>query len=446
MPTPSVVRFAPSPTGPPHLGSLRTALFGWLLARATGGRFILRIDDTDRARYRPRAETQMLGILRWMGLDWDEGPDIGGPNAPYRQSERLDLYYEAAARLIESDRAYRLPDAPQVVRLRTPRAGQVAFHDAVRGQITFWWRRVPRDPVLIKSDGYPTYHLASVVDDHAMGITHVLRGEEWIPSTPLHVLIFEALAWEMPIIAHLPLVTDQAGQKLKKRDPRAAALGYPRKGYLPQAVMNYLALLGWHPGTEEEIFTPAELVQRFSLERLSKSASAFDEGRMRWFNRQHMAALSLNDLVALTLPRLRRAYPQARTRDEGWLTRLIELVRDELTLLDDVVPAACFAFDACDLTDEARQALASEVAQPVLSSLRADLAGVESLDEEKSAVLLKNLRLRFKQSNRWEARTVMFPIRAALTGSVAGPHLSDVIALLGKEESLRRIDRALSLL
>lgn len=446
MSDPVVVRFAPSPTGPPHLGSLRTALFDWLLARATGGRFILRIDDTDRSRYQPQAEAQMMEALRWLGLDWDEGPDIGGPHAPYRQSERLTLYHETVERLIEVGAAYRPADAPQVVRLRTPRRGRVAFRDALRGEIAFEYARVPRDPVLIKSDGYPTYHLASVVDDHHMGITHVLRGEEWIPSTPLHLLIFAALGWEPPLYVHLPLVVDREGQKLKKRDPRALALAYREQGYLPEALMNYLALLGWHPGTEQEVFTPAELVARFSLERLSKSAATFDEGRLRWFCRQHLAALPLGELASRVLPLLRVAYPQAAERSDEWLTWLVALVRDEMSTLGDVITAARFALGPLEVSGEARAVLAGEAAQPVLEAFRAGLAALQTSDVVSCAALLKDLRTRFRQSHGWDGRTVMFPIRAALTGSLAGPHLADVVALLGKEESLRRIQQALSLL
>ena len=481
MSEPAVVRFAPSPTGPPHLGNLRTALFDWLLARATGGRFIVRIDDTDRVRYDPHAEAQMLEALRWVGLDWDEGPEVGGPHAPYRQSERLALYREAAERLIESGRAYRCTcpperveavqarlkaqgrpqvydnhcrdlnigptDEPYVVRLKTPLHGSLTFHDLVRGNISFEYRRLAGDIILLKSDGFPTYHLAMVVDDHDMGITHILRGEEWIPSTPLHLLIFEALGYVPPAVVHLGLVTDREGRKIKKREPSFEVSTYRQGGFLPEAMLNYLALLGWNPGTTEEVFTPAELVERFSLDRLSKSPAAFDEDRLRWFNRQHLARLSLEDLAARTLPLLRTAYPQAASRDDEWLTRLIGLARDEMTTLLDVIPAVRFAFEAENPTPEAREVLASEQSRPVLSAfLEALDSAVTPLDIAASDALLRDLRGRFKQSHGWGGRAVMFPLRAALTGSVAGPHLADVLALLGKEEARRRVKQALSLL
>jgi glutamyl-tRNA synthetase len=446
MTEPAVVRFAPSPTGPPHLGSLRTALFNWLLARATGGRFILRIDDTDRARYSSTAESDMVEALHWLGLSWDEGPDIGGPHAPYRQSERLNSYHAAAEALVSGGFAYHRADEPGVVRLRTPREGSLIWHDLVRGEIAVRYARIPSDPVLVKTDGYPTYHLATVVDDQQMGITHVLRGEEWIPSTPIHLLIWAGLGGTPPQYAHLPLVTDRQGQKLKKRDPRYLVMPYRQAGFLPQAVMNHLALLGWNPGAEQDIFTPDELVAQFSLARLSGSASAFDEDRLRWFNRQHIARLSPEQLAHLTAPLIRDAYPAAAGRDDAWLARLVALVHDELATLNDVIPAVQFAFETEALTGIAREALASEQAVPVLTALRAALLAADKLDSGTSGGLFRELREQLKSAHGWSGRAVMFPARAALTGTVEGPHLSDVAALLGREECLRRIDRVLSLL
>jgi nondiscriminating glutamyl-tRNA synthetase len=446
MADPTIVRFAPSPTGPPHLGSLRTALFNWLLARATGGRLILRIEDTDQARTVPGAEDQMVEALRWLGIDWDEGPDVGGPNAPYHQSERLERYHEAADTLVAAGAAFRPPEEPGVIRLHTPHGSQIAFDDALRGSIEFEGARLPADPVLIKSDGFPTYHLASVVDDHMMAITHVIRGEEWIPSTPLHLLIYDALSWAPPIYVHLPLVTDREGHKLKKRDPRANALMYREMGYLPQAMVNYLALLGWHPGGEQEVFSPGEIVAHFSLDRLSRSPAAYDEERLRYFNRQHMARLSDAGLAALILPRIEDAYPAAVDRSAAWLERLAATLRDDLTTLQDAVPAAAFAFEIPSLDEEAAAVLRGEQAEPVLTALGEMLLEADTLDEAASKALFRELRARFKESHGWGGRAVMFPARAALTGTTRGPHLSEVAALLGRDESLRRVERALSVL
>jgi glutamyl-tRNA synthetase len=471
-------RFAPSPTGPPHLGSMRTALFNWLLARSTGGQFILRIEDTDLQRFDPQAEEQMLDALHWLGLEWDEGPGVGGPHAPYRQSERLAYYRQAADVLIEAGDAYRCTcspervaqvqarlralgrpavydghcrdlgigptDTPHVVRFRVPHQGQTTIHDALHGDVTFDNRRLPGDIVLLKSDGFPTYHLALVVDDHAMRVSHVLRGDEWLPSTPLHVLLYRAFGWEPPEWVHLPLVTDRASQKIKKRDPSFQVEHYRRAGYLPEAVVNYLALLGWHPGIEEEVFTLDDLVARFSLDRLNASPSVFDEGRLRWFNRQHVARLPDDELVARCIPLIRGAYPQAAARDDAWLARLVVLVRDEIALLADVVGSVAFAFRSPgELTREAHDALVSEPARPVLEALAEALGDLDMLDGETGAGLLRDLRVDFKRTHGWDGRMVMFPVRAALTGDVRGPHLSDVMALLGRDECLKRVGIAL---
>jgi glutamyl-tRNA synthetase len=478
MSAPAVVRFAPSPTGPPHVGNLRTALFNWLLARATGGRFILRIEDTDRERYNPEAEEAMLAALRWLGMDWDEGPDVGGPHAPYRQSERKALYQEAADHLLADGHAYRCTctperlekvqarlrtrvydghcrdkaigqtDEPHVIRLRTSKAGSTTFTDALRGQITFENKRLPGDVVLIKSDGYPTYHMGVVVDDHAMGVTHVMRADEWIASTPLHVMLYAALGWEPPQFVHLPLVTDPSGPKLSKREGGVAieADAYRREGYLPEAMMNYLALLGWHPGGMQEVMSRDELIALFSIERLSKSPSAFDVDRLRRFSQQHVATLPRDDLAARCIPLLMDAYPDAAARDAGWLAALVDVVRDEITVLNDVAPAARWAFQApTSWEGETREALASPPAIPVLERLHAALSDLsDDPTQEVVQAILSDLRAHFKAENGWNGRAVMFPLRAALTGSLAGPHLADVVALLGREACLSRIGGALA--
>ena len=478
MPTPAVVRFAPSPTGPPHLGNLRTALFDWLLARATGGRFIVRIDDTDRARYDPGAEVAMIAALRWLGLDYDEGPDVGGPHGPYRQSERGELYRAAVERLIASGHAYRCTctpqrveiaqkrlraqhkmavydnhcrdlgigptDEPHVVRFRMPLEGEVTIHDLVRGDIHFEYDKLAGDVVLLKTDGFPTYHLAMAVDDHDMQVTHVIRGDEWIPSTPLHALLFEALGYDAPEFVHLPLVTDQSGKKIKKREPSFEFSTYRDGGFLPEAVINALAFLGWHPGTTDEVFSPQELVERFSLDRISKSPAAFDEHKLHWFGRQHIARLLLDDLADRTIPLLETAYPQAARHDRAWLTAVVAAVRDEMATLNDAIPAARFAFAGDTLTAEAEVALAAGPARPVLESLRERLSSLSAIDPETASALFKSLRADFKAASGLNGQAVMFPARAALTGSTSGPHLSDVLLVLGRDESLRRVDSALA--
>ncbi len=387
----------------------------------------------------------MLQALRWLGLDWDEGPDVGGPHAPYRQSERLAIYHKFAERLIAGGYARRSPAEPGVVRLLTPQSGSITFTDVVRGPVAFDSRKIARDPVLIRSDGYPTYHLAAVVDDHLMGVTHILRGEEWISSTPLHLLTFKALGGPAPVFAHLPLVTDREGKKLKKRDPAFVARSYQAAGYFPPAMMNYLALLGWHPGTQQELFTPDELISLFRIERLSRSPAAFDPDRLRWFSQQHLARLSTSRLTDQAKPFLQAVYPESAGWETERLEQLIAAVREEMALLGDVVPATRFAF-RYDLTDEAREVLHSEPADPALHALREALLSQADASPAEIAGWLKTLRDRFKKSRGWGGREVMFPLRAALTGNLSGPHLSDVIAVLGREESLRRIDFALGIM
>jgi glutamyl-tRNA synthetase len=248
-------RFAPSPTGSPHAGSLHTALFNWALARSQGGDFILRIDDTDPARNTPQAIEEMLDALHWLGLEWDEGPDIGGPHAPFYQSQRRERHVAIADRLLESGAAYHGAGDSPPVRLRLPRSGQTVVHDALRGPITFANRHL-QDPIIVRGDGNPLYHLASVVDDHDMEITHIVRGEDWIATAPIHVHLYHALGWEEPVWVHLPLIRSRAGEKLSKRDPESGYLvhDFREAGYLPQALFNYLLLLGWSP---PELVQPA---------------------------------------------------------------------------------------------------------------------------------------------------------------------------------------------
>ena len=484
------LRFAPSPTGITHLGNLRTALFNWLYARQQGGQFILRIEDTDQERRVPGAVERLMDDMRWLGLDWDEGPDVGGPVGPYVQSERLAHYREGAARLLESGAAYYCDCTPQrlarlreeqlargemprydrhcrarglgpgpgrVIRFKTPLEGRTTVTDLVRGESTFDNRQLS-DPVIMKSDGFPTYHLANVIDDHLMGITHVLRGDEWLSSLPLHVLLYAAFGWQPPIFVHLPLIVDMHGRKLKKRpeelpDVTAEYLAYARlfrvetlreRGYLPEAVLNYLALLGWNPGTEQELFTPQELIAAFRLERISPAPAKFDADRLNWFNRQHLARLDEAALLARGRPFLQAAYDDPRLEDDGWTAALIAAVREEITTLGDLPAATAWAFhDPVQLDDEAWQALRSDPAAPVLAAFREALPEAGRLTLEEANDLLRGLMRRFRKAHGWSGRQVLFPLRAALTGTVHGPHMAAIVALLDAETMRRRLDRAL---
>ncbi|MFQ3535850.1 MAG: glutamate--tRNA ligase [Aggregatilineales bacterium] len=487
--SPARTRYAPSPTGRTHLGNLRTALFAWLWARHTGGQFILRIEDTDRERLVAGAQEELMDALRWLGLVWDEGPDTAN-GSRYVQSHNLARYHEVAQALLAAGRAYYCDCSPErleivrrtqqargqkprydnhcrqrglaaapnrVVRFAMPESGETIVHDLLRGLIRFE-NADHGDPIILKSDGYPTYHLASVVDDHDMRITHVIRADEWLPSTPTHVNLYAALGWSAPHFVHLPLVTDRERRKIKKRSDGDQSAEYAeyaemlrvatlrQRGYLPQAVFNFLAFLGWHPGSTEEIMMPEEIVARFTLERLSTSPAVFDVDRLNWFNQQHLKRLSNAQLSALAMPYLREAYPQAeQLADAAWCEALIAAVRDELIALRDVVEAARFAFEPPQhFTAEALALLQAPDTALVLNGLSAALPEAMRLTQTEAESLLKGLRDQLRQAHNLSARQILPPIRAALTGSTGGAHLTDILALLSLSEVRTRLARALS--
>ena len=345
------VRFAPSPTGYPHIGNIRTALFNWLFARHSRGTFVLRIEDTDQTRKVEGALDSILDALRWLGLDWDEGPEKGGPYGPYFQSERVDLYAKHAQQLVESGRAYKcycpperlaamrdemaerkesmrsydrhcrdLPPEEQarlesggtvpVVRFKVPLEGRTTFHDLVRGDITFDNGELD-DLVLLKSDGYPTYHLANVVDDHVMEISHVMRADEWLSSTPRHVLLYEAFGWQPPLFAHLPMILGPDKAKLSKRHGATAVTEFQEAGYLPPAMLNFMALLGWSLDDKTELFTAEELVRHFSIERIGTTAAVFSHDKLTWMNGVYIRGMGVEELADLLVPFLARDLPRA---------------------------------------------------------------------------------------------------------------------------------------
>ena len=368
------VRFAPSPTGYLHVGGLRTALYNYLFARRHGGQFILRIEDTDRTRYVPGAVEMIVDSLHWAGLDYDEGPGVGGPHEPYFQSERLAHYREAADRLVASGHAYpcfctaaRLDEMrkgrekqqqstkydrfclrltpeeigakkaagdPFVLRLRIPEEKAVAVTDIVRGRVEIS-TEILDDQILLKSDGYPTYHLANVVDDHLMEITHVIRGEEWLPSTPKHVLLYRYLDWDAPRFAHLPLLLGTDRSKLSKRQADVAVSDYRGLGYYPEALVNFVALLGWNPGFDRDFFTLEDLVQEFSLERVGKSGAIFDLEKLRWLNGEYLRRKSPAELLAELAPLL--AAKGIAGFDDAYLLRVLDLMRERITFVREVL-------------------------------------------------------------------------------------------------------------
>jgi glutamyl-tRNA synthetase len=444
-------RFAPSPTGTPHIGNLHTALFSWALARALDGDFILRIEDTDEERNTADALQQMLEALAWLGLDWDEGPDVGGAHGPYIQSQRVGRHQEVVQQLVAGNHAYYGddPEQPadsaegQPLRLRLPRDGQTIVHDALRGPIVFDNANL-EDKVLVRSDGRPLYHLAAMVDDHDMGITHVVRGDEWISSAPYHVQLYRALGWPEPVWVHLPLILNKRGEKLKKRDPEGGYLitDFQEAGYLPEALFNYLLLLGWSPADGRELIGKWEVRQQFRLERLGASPSIFDWDKLNWVNRNYLQRYGDVELAGLIRPYLEDYY--GPIGNEAWLHRLTAVIRDSLDKLSDAPEAAVWAFeDSFETTAAGREALVSEAAGPVLTQLVASIAQVVVLDEPTAHSIVQHLRQQFETGQGWSARHILQPIRVALIGDVNGPPLHQIMAILGQERCLQRIAAAI---
>lgn len=484
------VRFAPSPTGLLHIGGLRTALYNYLLARQQGGAFVLRIEDTDQARYVAGAEDDIIESLRWAGLDYDEGPGLGGPHAPYHQSLRTDRYREAVEALVAAGHAYYAFDTPEaleamrqrlatpenpapkydaatrmqmensltlsesevslrllqeeyVVRLKVPPGETVRFDDLIRGSVTFETDALD-DQVLLKSDGLPTYHLANVVDDHAMGITHVVRGEEWLPSTPKHLLLYRAFGWEPPQMAHLPLILSPSGGKLSKRNAESMGIPvsvrqYREAGYEPEALLNFLALLGWHPEDEQEIFSLEELVQRFSLERVSKSGAKFDLDKLNWINGQTLRALPTEEIA-------RRARPAVEARvgavNDGDLHAAVDLLRERLTFAHDLADAV-YLFRDPDHYDEAGLKKRWKPDSARLLRLYADRLEAEpDFDVATTEAILRELA----EAEGVGAGQLIHSTRLAVTGVTAGAGLFETLAVVGREATVRRLRRAAEVL
>lgn len=440
-------RFAPSPTGTPHIGNLHTALFSWALARAMGGDFILRIEDTDAERNTAEALAEMLEALTWLGLDWDEGPDVGGEYGPYIQSQRVGRHKEVGQQLVASNQAYYGDDGErpaesaegQPLRLRMPREGQTIVQDALRGPIAFDNAKL-EDKIIVRSDGRPLYHLAAMVDDHDMAISHVVRGDEWISSAPYHVQLYRAMGWQEPVWVHLPLILNKRGEKLKKRDPEGGYLitDFQEAGYLPEALFNYLLLLGWSPADGQEIVGKWQVRQKFSLERLGTSPAIFDWDKLNWVNRQYLHRYSDEEMAGLIRPYLEDYY--GAIGNAAWLNRLAAVIRDGLDKLADAPEVAVWAFeDHFEVTEAGRAALASEAAGPGLTQLVASIAQMVVLDEPTAQSILNHLRDQFQASQGWSARQLFHPIRAALIGDVNGPPLHEIMAILGQERTLQRL-------
>ncbi|MCH7483660.1 MAG: glutamate--tRNA ligase [Chloroflexi bacterium] len=472
-------RYAPSPTGEPHLGNIRTALFAWLLARHHGGQFLLRIEDTDRQRLAEGGVEAQMETLRWLGIDWDEGPDKGGPHAPYTQSERLDIYQEHAGRLLASDWAYRCycsserlaevrkaqqarkapprydrhcrdlsPDdrarreadsAPAVVRFKTPLDGETLTHDALRGEVSFANDTLD-DFVILKSDGYPTYHLAAVVDDHLMEITHVLRGEEWISSLPRHVLIYQAFGWQPPVFAHVSRILGSDRAKLSKRHGAHAALTYREMGYLPEAIINFLALLGWSLDDKTEIIDLDTLIGAFDTGRLLTNPAVFNAEKLEWMNGVYIRNLKPEDLAERARPFLESAL--GRPVDAQKLAQIAPLIQERIKTLTDVVEMADFFFTEGPLDYEPATLLGkksfADAPQRAAEALASVIAAVEALDDWSHEVLEGAVRPLAEEMGV-KAGELFAVIRVAVTGKTAAPPLFETMAVLGRDVSLERL-------
>ena len=474
------VRFAPSPTGYLHVGGARTALFNWLYARRHGGSFILRIEDTDADRSSPEMVTGILDGMRWLGLDWDEGPDVGGPHSPYFQSERLDRYRQMAERLVTEGQAYycycsseRLrgerekaeargeawkydraclsltPEqiaefeatrAARAIRFKVPH-GTTKFDDAVHGPIEFEHANI-EDFVVLRSDAYPTYHLSVVVDDVDMRITHVIRGDDHISNTPKHALLFEAFGASAPRFAHVPLILGADKKRLSKRHGATSVMEYRRLGYLPEAMVNFLALLGWSPGDDRELLSREELIQAFGLEGISGGNAVFNAEKLDWMNGQYIARAPLESLAASVEPLLRDAglwegSPSPERR--AWLMRLIDLLRPRVRRLTEFVEhARPFLVDTVEYEPEAvAKHLSTAGLRDHVLALANALRTIAPFDEPHVEATVRGTA----SERGLKAASLIHAVRVAVTGRTSSPGLFEVLVLLGRERTLERLER-----
>lgn len=492
------VRFAPSPTGPLHIGGVRTALYNYLFARKHGGTFILRIEDTDQKRFVEGAEQYINESLSWLGLTVDEGVLEGGKYGPYKQSERMDKYAEYAHQLVKDGFAYYAFDTPEelnemrakleasnmspkydstsrmsmknsltlsedevkerfdrgdayIVRIKLPRNEEIRFHDIIRGWIVFNSSQLD-DKVLLKEDGLPTYHLANIVDDHLMKISHVIRGEEWLPSAPLHVMLYKYLGWEdsMPAFAHLPLILKPDGKgKLSKRDgdrlgfpvfpitwksPEGeVSSGYRESGYLPEAVVNMLSMLGWHPADNQELFSAEELIQAFDLSRVSKSGAKFDIDKSQWFNHQFLMRAKPRDIKAMIADQLQPIHTK---KGEDYLLRVIELLQEKITFSSELLSMGQYFFDVPESYDEK---VRTKKWNPDISThINKFIERLVNLNCS-SADQIEDCLNTYAEEHEISKGKLMQPLRWVVSGQAGGPPIFDMLALLGLDEISNRV-------
>lgn len=486
-------RFAPSPTGFLHVGGLRTALFSYLLAKSQGGQFLLRVEDTDQGRFVEGSIENMLQSLAWAGISPDEGVILDsdgkvtqkGSNGPYIQSERLDIYHKFANQLLEQGHAYycfctkeRLDELRKmqelnkkgtgydgfcrgvtleeartriaagevsVVRMKMPREGVTQCHDLIRGTVEFQNALVD-DQVLLKSDGFPTYHLALVVDDHHMEITHVIRGEEWLSSTPKHIHLYKLFGWEPPQFAHLPLLVNKEKQKLSKRHGDVAVKDFQEKGYLPEAMVNFVAFLGWNPGDEREIFTLEQLAKEFTLERTSKSAAVFNEEKLMWYNKEYLRSLDLQEITKRSVPFFVQCGLVASVESANleFLAKVVALEKERATTLHDIGCEVGYFF-ATEITYDSEMLIwkkdTREGSKEKLQLLSSKLQEISGSNWNKE-LLEKNI-MAWIQEKELGTGNVLWPLRVALSGQKNSPGPFEIAEVLGKEKTLTRVQNAI---
>ncbi len=481
------VRFAPSPTGFLHIGGLRTALYNFLFAKNLGGSMVLRIEDTDQNRLVEGAIEGLINSMNWAGVHHDEGPFINnhqidqkGESGPYIQSQRLPIYNKYIERLIENGWAYycfcskeRLDELREeqkakgefskydghcrdlskkeveerinkgmeyVIRLKLPQNRIVEFDDIIRGHIKVNTDDLD-DQVLIKSDGYPTYHFAVVVDDHLMGITHIIRGEEWLPSTPKHVLLYEGFGWDSPKFVHLPNILNQEGKKLSKRHGDVAVEDFIKKGYLPEALVNYIALLGWSPDNNEELLTMEELIELFHLERVNKSGAVFDVNKLKWMNGHYIREASIDRITQLSIPYLLDSgyisNDDINNRYE-WIEMMVESLKDKISILSEIPEKAELFFrDEIILENQECEEILKGQQIPILvNTLIEKISSIKDLNPQTSKAIFKEIQ----KEKGIKGKNLFMPVRIMLTGQMHGPDLMKIITVLGKESIIRRLN------
>ena len=483
MSAPVRVRYAPSPTGNPHIGNIRTAMFNWLFARRNGGQFVVRVEDTDQGRITEGAVDHILDGLEWLGIDWDEGPRVGGPYGPYFQSERLQRYHDAAERLIATGDAYRcycppervaelrkeqarnkqrqgydshcrhLTDAERerheasgatsVLRFAMPQSGTTSVDDAIRGHVE-WQNELTDDFVLVKSDGFPTYHMAVVVDDHAMEISHVLRAEEWLPSTPRHVQLFRALDLPMPVFGHLPMILGADRAKLSKRHGATSLMEYRDDGFLPEALINFMALLGWSLDGETDVMTVGTIREHFTLERVGKPAAIFDLDKLQWMNGMYIRQMEVSDLADRIVTFLEKDYTaDLLPIDRNYVLKIVPLVQERLKTLAEAPDMLSYFFQDnldYDASTLVQRGMDEETTLNAIRRAHSDLAsiGADDFQHENLEAMLRATGGELELSGR----QFFGALRTAVSGRTATPPLFEMMEAMGQERVLGRLDAA----